>query len=317
MNKNLKDKTLSSIKLLKISPKRSMGQIFLINDSVVDSILRVAKPEFFDKVFEVGPGLGALTDPLKEKTKNLTLLEFDKKLCHFWDQRGFEIKQVNALCFDWKENLKPGNSRLLVSNLPFQIASRLLVELSILEQSFDRMVLMFQKEVARRILAKSGTRDYGFLTVIAKSFWNIHFVLEAGTVDFFPKPRVASQVLCFDRKNQGFPKRKASAIPAPSDLTGLRGYQAALNIEATPDPDPPGLRGDPLHFTDFVKRAFMSRRKKLLPKLTGYAEKAKWLEIFEKMNLNERVRAEELTPEQFMELALQCRILEFHTKYTH
>ncbi len=269
MNKTLKSKTLSCLNLLKMSPKRSLGQNFLINDSVVNSILEVAEPESFDKVFEVGPGLGSLTNLLNEKSKKLILLEFDKKICHFWQEQGFEVKQTDALCFDWRERLKSRDSKLLVSNLPYQIASRLLVELSVLEQSFNRMVLMFQKEVARRILAKSGTRDYGFLTVIAKNVWNIHFVLEAGTVDFFPKPRVASQVLCFNRKKQNY--------------------------------------GDFLFFSDFVRKAFTNRRKKLLPKLTCFAETARVQRIFKKMNLNEEARAEELTPEQLMELALWFR----------
>ena len=278
--KSLRDKTLFSMKFLKISPKRSLGQNFLINDSIVNTILKVANPEFFEKIFEVGPGLGSLTNPLREKSKNLTLLEFDKKICHFWNKQGFKAKQVNALSFDWKKELNSKGTKLLISNLPYQIASRLLVKLSILEQSFDRMVLMFQKEVAQRILAKPQTHHYGFLTVVAKSFWNIHFVLEAGTVDFFPKPRVASQVLCFDRKKQ-------------KNLNLIFKNFTSTNSEEK--------------FHDFVKKSFTGRRKKLLPKLTNYAEKAKLIEIFKKMKLNEGMRAEELTPGQFVELILQIK----------
>ncbi len=289
--KNLKDRTLSSMEFLNISPKRSMGQNFLINDSSVSAIIKAAKPESFDRVFEVGPGLGALTNPLREKSKDLILLEFDKKLCHFWNKQGFEVRQVNALCFDWKKELDFSGSKLLVSNPPYQIASRLLVELSILEQSFDRMVLMFQKEVAKRILAGPGTRDYGFLTVIAKSFWNIRFVLEAGTVDFFPKPRVASQVLCFDRKKP----------------TNLKWFSSLVSQKKRNSITSVSLEEDFPHFHDFVKKVFMNRRKKLLPKLINYAEKPNLLEIFKKMNLNEKVRVEELTPEQFVKLILQLK----------
>ena len=279
------------MEFLNISPKRSMGQNFLINDSIVNIIIKAAKPESFDRVFEVGPGLGALTNPLEKKSKNLILLEFDKKLCRFWNKQGFEVRQINALDFDWKKEFDSIESKLLVSNPPYQIASRLLVGLSILEQSFDRMVLMFQKEVAERILAKPGTRDYGFLTVIAKNFWNIRFILEAGTVDFFPKPRVASQVLCFDRKK-------------PTDLKWLSSLASQKKKKSV---NPISLDEDFPNFHDFVKKVFMNRRKKLLPKLTNYAEKVKLSEIFKKMNLNEKVRAEELTPEQFVKLIFQLK----------
>lgn len=281
------------MKSLKISPKRSLGQNFLINDSIVSSILKAANPGSFEKVFEVGPGLGALTDSLKEKSKNLILLEFDKKLSHFWEKQGLDVKQVNALCFNWKEHLKSGDSKLLVSNLPYQIASRLLVELSTLKQSFNRMVLMFQKEVAQRILADPGTRNYGFLTVMARTFWNTRPILKAGTVDFFPKPGVASQVLCFDRKKQA-PSNKAL------HKLHVRNMESPANTIPLEFLDPP-------RFSEFVKKAFLNRRKKLLPKLTDHAEKIKVLEIFKKMKLDEGVRAENVTPEQFVELALRLK----------
>ena len=224
------------------------------------------------------------------------------------------MKQVNALRFNWEESLNSRDPKLLVSNLPYQIASRLLVELSILKQSFDRMVLMFQKEVAQRILTDPGTCHYGFLTVIAKTFWNVHRVSEAGTVDFFPKPKVASQVLCFDRKKQ-ISLNKASykfynkAIGSIHEDSGPQELELSLPAkkEAFINSFPLERLESSLHFSEFVKKAFLSRRKKLLPKLTDYAQKAKIHEIFKEMKLDERVRAENLTPKQFVELALSLK----------
>ena len=271
MNTSLRDKTISRMNLLKVSPKRSLGQNFLISEQVVERILKAACPLSFDKVFEIGPGLGALTEPLEKESRKLILVELDKKFCDFWYKHGFGVKQVDALDLNWSEHFKTHESCLLVSNLPYQIASRCVVEFSKLEKSFDRMVLMFQKEVSQRILAKPGTHEYGFLTVVARAFWNIHLVLEAGTVDFFPRPRVASQVLCFDRKKE------------------------IMSSE------------DSQHFLKIVKQAFINRRKKLFPKLNNYIDKNQLPALLKEMNLSEEVRAENLSPQQFIKLAWKLK----------
>ena len=271
MSTSLRNKTISRMNLLKVSPKRSLGQNFLISEQVVERILKAACPLSFDKVFEIGPGLGALTEPLEKKSRELILVELDKRFCDFWCKQGFGVKQVDALDLDWSEHFKTHESCLLVSNLPYQIASRCVVEFSKLEKSFDRMVLMFQKEVSQRILAKPGTHEYGFLTVVARAFWDIHLVLEAGTVDFFPRPRVASQVLCFDRKKQMISQEDAKC------------------------------------FFEVVKQAFISRRKKLFPKLKSYIDKNRLPGILKEMNLSDEVRAENLSPEQFIKLTVKLR----------
>ena len=296
--------------LLKVSPRHSLGQNFLINDFVVTKIIKKACPESFETVFEVGPGFGALTNSLKDKSKKLILIEFDKKLSQFWKSQNFKVREIDALRFDWKKNLLSRGSKLLVSNLPYQIASRLLVELSILEKSFNRMILMFQKEVAQRILADPGSHKYGFLTVIAQCYWDIHPVVEAGTVDFYPRPKVASQALSFDRKKQinlnQFPQK---------DFTGRTGlfYENLLSRKADLLIDkkenltysiPVGVLENSLNFSQFVKKAFSNRRKKLISKLKESFDKERLSLIFKNLNLSENVRVENLTPGQFVQLAL-------------
>ena len=86
-----------------------------------------------------------------------------------------------------------------MSNLPYQISSRLLVDVSTSVSSISHMVLMFQKEVAQRILAQPRMKDYGFLSVVAQSFWSIRRVADFSPRSFYPKPNVASRVLSFQR----------------------------------------------------------------------------------------------------------------------
>jgi 16S rRNA (adenine1518-N6/adenine1519-N6)-dimethyltransferase len=208
--------------------------------------------------------LGALTDEIKARNSNLTLIEYDRTFAEFWRAQGLDVNELDALKMKWQTMPWQEGGHLLVSNLPYQISSRLVVDLSMQNPSFDRMTLMFQKEVAQRIQAQAGTAEYGLLTVVAQVAWRIRLVLEAGAVDFLPKPNVASRVLLFDRKE---PRLEDADYPS---------------------------------FLKFLKVCFQNRRKKLLPKLTGYQKKPTLKEIFMVVGLNEDVRAEKLEPEQFL-----------------
>lgn len=271
MRQTLREKIKERMALLEIQPKRSLGQNFLVSDSVVERIVAAADPKSFSQVFEVGPGLGALTDHLLDENKNLQVVELDKTFAQFWRQQGLSVHEVDALKYPWSQLPEEEGSRLLVSNLPYQISSRLLIDLSIHPGVFQRMVLMFQKEVAQRVTAQPGTEDYGLLTVVAQAYWNITLVLEAGAVDFMPKPNVASRVLCFDDK-----KTKPTGI-------------------------------NPQDFLAFLKLGFANRRKKLLPKLQGYGSKTELAKIFSEQSIAEDIRIEKLSPQQLIDLYLSLK----------
>lgn len=264
MSQTLKEKILERMAELDIEPKRSLGQNFLISANVVDKIVEASEPEKFHKVFEIGPGLGALTDHLAKKSQNIKLIEYDRTFAEFWRAKDCDVSEIDALKFDWEKVPWKKGAHLLVSNLPYQISSRLVVDLSMRNPTFERMTLMFQKEVAQRIQAQAGTSDYGLLTVVVQVAWRVRLVLEAGAVDFMPKPNVASRVLLFDRRE---PRLEDS---------------------------------DFLPFLKFLKASFQNRRKKLLPKLTSYQKKDILREIFMVAGLNEDIRAEKLEPEQFL-----------------
>lgn len=189
---------------LKIDAKKSLGQNFLISDSVIEKILAAALAFKSDKVLEIGPGCGALTDLLVDQYKNLKLIELDRHLFDFWKQRGCDIINADALQIDWQ----PYADYLLVSNLPYQISSSLVIDRSLDAKPLLGMVLMFQKEVAQRLRATHQSEHYGMLSIIAQEFWTIQTVCDAGPRDFKPAPKVASRVLSFK------PKKSNVKIPA-------------------------------------------------------------------------------------------------------
>lgn len=254
-------------------PKRSLGQNFLVADHVVEKILFAARSEPYSAIVEVGPGLGALTEDLLTLEKPLTLIELDRRFSVAWRAReGVRVFEADALKLDWRELDLPARS-LFVSNLPYQISSSLVIERSLSPAGVTRMILMFQKEVAQRIAAQAGTKEYGLLTVMAQAFWETQTVCDAGPRDFFPPPNVSSRVLQFRERKDSMPMEAREG------------------------------------FLKFVKAAFSHRRKLLFRNLESASfdglERA-----FTALGLDPRTaRAEELDPVRFNGLyqALQER----------
>jgi 16S rRNA (adenine1518-N6/adenine1519-N6)-dimethyltransferase len=251
--------------LLGIEPKKSLGQNFLISDHVIQKICGAVEDLKPDILFEIGPGLGALTSPLKEKFKNYQLIELDRKFAEFWRQEGMPVIEEDALRIRWDQLPTTGN-RVLVSNLPYQISSSLVIDRTLDEVPFDGMVLMFQKEVAQRIRARFRTADYGLLSVIAQMGWEIETLLEASSRDFLPPPKVASRVLVFRKKNASIKNKRK--------------------------------------FLSFVKGAFAHRRKLLLNNLVGAigGDIHQHKMAFETLKIGLKVRAEELSLQQMIDL---------------
>lgn len=264
-----RERLLEKLKELQTGPKRSLGQNFLIADGVIERILeRAAKPGF-SELLEIGPGLGALTEGLIEISARLAgsrlrVIELDRAFADDWRARGVEVIEGDALQIDWAElALKPGAR--LVSNLPYQISSSLVIDRSVWPFGVTSMVLMFQKEVARRITAQARSEDYGLLSVIAQIGWTVNVVSEAGPGDFYPPPRVASRVLGFERR-----------ADAPDEAE----FAA---------------------FLKFAKAAYSHRRKlmvKNLEPLVGNRERLESLLVEHGHSIQARV--EELSPEQLL-----------------
>jgi 16S rRNA (adenine1518-N6/adenine1519-N6)-dimethyltransferase len=245
------------LKELEVFAKKSLGQNFLVSDGVINKIIAAVLDHKPKKIIEIGPGCGALTDILREKFTDLTLIELDTKLAEFWRLQGLTVIEADALQMDWHFN----NEYTLVSNLPFQISSSLVIERSLDAHQLEAMILMFQKEVAQRIRAAAQTEHYGMLSVIAQEFWQIETVCDAGSREFKPAPKVSSRVLKF------FPRKS--------------------NIE------------DKKAYLSFVKTCFQQRRRvlttnvKALPANFDITKLNEWFVLNKK---NEKVRVEELSP---------------------
>jgi 16S rRNA (adenine1518-N6/adenine1519-N6)-dimethyltransferase len=248
-------------------PKRSLGQNFLVNDSVIAKIIAAVEALKFDEMIEVGPGPGSLTYFLRQNEKPLTLIELDQGWAEYWRNQKQKVIEADALQINWQELIKPGV--LLVSNLPYQISSSLVIDRCLDPLPLTGMILMFQKEVAQKIRGLPGTDHYGFLSVMAQSFWKIENVTDAGSGDFWPPPKVSSRVLKF--------------VP--------------LEVRTA----------EPLKYLKFVKTAFQHRRKLLKSNWQSHLDQKKngW-EVVKaeliKMGFKETLRGEEINPAQFQSL---------------
>lgn len=259
-------KLKEKLEALGAAPNKSLGQNFLVNEVSVQKIVDAAKEENPTELIEIGPGLGAITEKLAQLQLPFRVIELDNKFAEYWKNQGIDCINHDALTIDWKAlGLNEGSS--LVSNLPYQISSSIVIDRSVAPFGITSMVLMFQKEVAQRIATNNKDKEYGLLTVIAKSFWDISLVLDAGPKDFYPPPKVASRVLKFVRKKED---------PVKDNQSYLK----------------------------FVKAAFQQRRKKMTKNLkSAYADKIEIISsILASMGFDENVRAEQLSPEQFIEL---------------
>jgi len=194
-----RDEVKNLLSELGIKPLKSLGQNFLIDENIVHKICSFKELNTFSHIFEIGPGLGSLTSKMEGFKEKLTLIELDRTLAGYWSNKGFEVLHSDALKFEWSK--APENS-ILISNLPYQISSRLLMELFMTPNNLDAMVLMFQKEVGERIRAlPEDKKTYGLLSIICDLFWNVKTVAKAPGQCFYPPPEIESVVLGFEKKD--------------------------------------------------------------------------------------------------------------------
>lgn len=273
---SLKSLILSRLKLSGATPKRSLGQNFLIDEQVVAKIIDVVKASPGELIIEVGPGLGSLTESLCKMDRTLVLIELDRQFADYWRERGQKIIEGDALQIGW-DPLVLSSKTILVSNLPYQISSSLIIDRCFGPSELKTMILMFQKEVAQRITAFPRTKNYGMLSVMAQIFWDITSVCDVGPRCFFPSPKIASQVLKFTRKDP------------------FGGSADAVNSQT---------------FFNFVKMAFSYRRKVIWKNLSVELQRCgmnaeEAILLGERLGLGQFARAEELSPMQFWNLHIE------------
>ncbi len=170
----------------------------------MERILAAAELDSADKVLEIGPGLGALTDRLLPRVGRLHVMELDRDLAASLESRQesqLRVHMGDALRLDWDDLLTEPPYKL-VANLPYNISSQILFKILDHRQLFSRLVLMFQQEVGNRLCAEPGGREYGILSVLCQNWFDVRPVVKVPPGAFFPPPKVHSVVLRFDALKQ-------------------------------------------------------------------------------------------------------------------
>jgi len=246
-----------------------LGQHFLADPGVVERMVATIAPVGGERVVEIGPGTGILTRPLLKRLGKLHAVEVDRTLnqqllAEFKLGSGLEIHGTDALQFDYRELARSAGGKLrIVGNLPYSISTQLLLRLIACADCVIDMVFMVQKEVAERIVARSGTRAYGRLSVLVQYRCEAELLFYIGPDAFAPPPRVDSAVIRLS--------------PKPALLSGAE---------------------EPI-FRELVARAFAGRRKTLRNAFRGLLRE----NHFDKALLKPDLRPEQLSLDQFMQLA--------------
>ena len=178
--------------------KKKFGQNFLVDNNILLKISNLIKSENIS-ILEIGPGNGLLTDKvILKKPSKLTLVEIDKDLINYLKEKylGEEyIEIINANILDMRLDNK---YELIISNLPYNISSQVLVKLALLKNSANQLVLMFQKEFAQRLLEK----NINSINSLIRCFYNIKLEFHVSKNCFRPIPKVNSSILTFSKKDK-------------------------------------------------------------------------------------------------------------------
>jgi len=249
-------------------PRKRFGQHFLNDRVVIDRIMDSLCPRPGELLCEIGPGRGALTDRLAAGENELHLIEIDRDLVpmlreRYASRKEIQIHEQDALTLVLGD-IHPDGHVVLVGNLPYNISTALMIHLLAQRNRIDRMVFMVQKEVAQRLTAPPGGKDYGRLTVMMSRVFETNLIFDVGPDAFTPPPKVWSSVVAFK--------------PRPTPLGPTVAEDA---------------------FEALVRQAFSQRRKTLRNTLKGLCSESVILEA----GLDPQTRPEKVSVEDFARLA--------------
>lgn len=256
----------------KIKAKKSFGQHFLNDEYICQKIIEEADIRPGDNVIEVGPGMGALTDILFELDINLWAIELERSVLNklkprFNKKENCHLIEGDALKFNFGDiPNESGGTFKLVSNLPYNISGPFIAKIIDDRKYFTSLTLMLQKEVASRLTAEPGTKAYGALTVLTKTFFDTFMLFDVAPECFTPSPKVESSVI----KLYKLDKPRVNVVDDES-------------------------------YKSLVKNAFTGRRKTLLNSLSASLKIDKELlsAILKDSSIDSGRRAETLTLDEF------------------
>ncbi|MDB1135709.1 16S rRNA (adenine(1518)-N(6)/adenine(1519)-N(6))-dimethyltransferase RsmA [Candidatus Anaplasma sp. TIGMIC] len=260
--------------------RKSLGQNFILDSAIAEQIVSYAGCLRGCNVIEVGPGLGVMTRSILEKgVHKLTAIEKDKRLVHVHksleeEYPEYECMYQDILCTDI-ESLVAYKPTKMISNLPYNISVILLLKLVQHIHSFEKLVLMFQKEVAERLTANPGQKCYAVLSILIQLFCDVKKVADFPPEVFTPAPKVHSSVV---------------------DITPLK---------------TPRFTVDYLYFVQFLKKIFQCKRKTIRNSLRSFTNH--WCDVLAACNINPDTRAESLTIEQLCMLSNSLQATKDYT----
>ncbi len=255
--------------MMPLRARKKLGQHFLHDPAVIARLVETIGPTPGDCMVEIGSGRGALTLPLLERLDTVHVIELDERMAdhlmeHAPEPQRLAMHRGDALKFDFSSLAQGPGSLRVVGNLPYNISTPLLFHLLSHREAIRDMHLMLQKEVARRITAAPGGKEYGRLTVMLAPWVEARTCFDIGPGAFSPPPKVWSSVIRF-----------------------------------TPRAKPPFPLDDEARFSAVVARAFSMRRKTLARSLSGWLSR----EQIEAAGIDPGERPERLQPEEFGRLA--------------
>lgn len=182
---------------MKHIPRKRFGQHFLADTGILDAIVAAIAPMPGDALVEIGPGLGALTQPLLERCGHLVAIELDRDLAaRLKGRAGLEVLQADVLTVDFAALAdRLGRPLRIVGNLPYNISTPILFHLQDVADRTEDLHFMLQREVVDRMAAQPGTKDYGRLSVMLQWRYQVESLLDVPPESFDPPPRVDSAVV--------------------------------------------------------------------------------------------------------------------------
>ncbi|MBR5079984.1 MAG: ribosomal RNA small subunit methyltransferase A [Victivallales bacterium] len=269
-----KSELLALLERLEIHPSRRLGQNFLIDPNMLDSLVRSAGVVEGDTVLEIGPGTGTLTERMLAAGARVQAIELDHRLAgylrdeRFKDDKAFSLLEADACRTDLDALMGEAPFRC-VANLPYSCSSQLLASLTAMTNQPQDIHVLLQKEMADRLTAKAGTKEYGVLTVRLGLLYEISTVKTIPKNVFFPPPEVVSAFVRMRLR----PKRP------PRDVMASVSHVAGL--------------------------AFGQRRKKTCRMLEPEYGAERVAAAFAAASLTEDVRADAITPQAYVRLGME------------
>lgn len=271
---NLREETEFILKKYGLRANKKLGQNFLINEEIINQIIEKAYVNKNDTIIEIGPGLGSLTAKLLENANKVIAIELDSNMSNILKERfclydNFELIEKDVLKVDLNEIVEKYDSVKVVANLPYYITTPIIMKLLEEKLKLKSITVMVQKEVGERFCAVPNSKEYGAITISINYYTKPEIIIDVPKENFEPMPEVDSCVIKLDVRN----------VPP---------------VEPKNEKD----------FFNLIKAGFSQRRKTINNSLASMGiSKEKIKNVLEKLGIDSKLRAENLTMEQFADIS--------------